>query len=350
MLPYFIVFTILLIASLYYQKVNESIKISIRWICINAFIIFFSFRGDIGDDYIYYFKYYNIVSISNLLLYAPGYGVLNLIFSFFNIPFHCFLVFLSIITNGMLAIFLWNKNINFPLAFLVFFALGGIVNEVDFIRNIICILLFAYSTSYIRKQNYKKFLLLNLGGLLFHYSALIYIPMYWLFQRSMNKAYYAKIMCICFLLSFFKLPLLDFIPICLKSIDFFCLEHIQKYFVLNENQELLFSFGTIERVLTGFAIYYYYDRFKSERYGQILISSYTIYFACYEVLTKYAVLATRFANLYVFCYWLLWPLIVDYQSTTKRRIFVTSIMCFYMICRLIGLSSLPQWKYYTLFN
>lgn len=350
MLPYFSIFIVLLILTYPYQKANENVKNIIRWICINIFIIFFGFRGDIGDDYTYYYHYYHSVNISDLLFYAPGYGVLNLLFSYFNLPFHCFLAFLSIITNGMLAVFLWKKNINFPFAFLVFFALGGVVNEVDFIRNIICILLFAYSTSYIRKQNLKKFLLLNIGGFLFHYSALLYIPMYWLFQHSMDRASYAKMMCICFLLSFLKLPLLDFIPYCLDSIDLSYIKHIQKYFVLFKNQELFFSFGTIERVLTGFAIYYYYDRLKNERYGQIIIGSYTIYFVCYEVLSKYAVLATRFANLYVFCYWLLWPLIVDYQSTTKRRILVTSIMCFYMICRLIGLSSLPQWEYSTFIN
>lgn len=166
----------------------------------------------------------------------------------------------------------------------------------------------------------------------------------------MNRASYAKIMCICFLLSFFKIPLLDFIPICLDSIDFSYIKHIQKYFVLFENQKLLFSFGTIERILTGFAIYYYYDKLRNEKYGQIIIGSYTIYFVCYEVLSNYAVLATRLANLFVFSYWLLWPLIVNYQSTIKRKILVISVMCFYMICRLIGLSSLSQWKYSTFIN
>ena len=350
MFPYFCIFTILSALVYPYQRADEKCKNIIRWLCANVFIVFFGLRGSLGDDYACYHQYYNNVDTYNLFFYAPGYGVLNLLCNYFNLPFQCFLSFLSLITNGLLAFFLWDKKINFPFAFLVFFCLGGIVNEVDFIRNIISILLFAYSITYIEKKEIKIFLLLNFIGLLFHYSALLYIPMYWLFQNSMSKTYYAGIMCLCFFFSFFQLPWLGFIPMCLDLIDLSYAEHIQKYFTLFEGQKLFFSFGTIERVLTGFAVFSYYDKLMSEKYGRIIVNSYLLYFIFYEVFSNYAVLATRLANLFVFCYWLLWPLIIGYQSTRKRQIIVASAMCFYMTCRIIGLSTLPQWKYYTFIN
>lgn len=350
MFPYFYVFAILLVLVYPYQKANENTRNIIRWGCVNLFVFFFSFRGAIGDDYMHYYDYYNNVDTSNLLLYSPGYGLLNLLFSYFSLPFQCFLAFLSLITNGLLAIFLWDKKVNFPFAFLVFFALGGIVNEVDFVRNIISIILFAYSITHIEERNLKKFVLINTIGLLFHYSAILYMPMFWLFQKSMNRISYAAIMGLCLVLSFFYLPVLDFVPKCLSLMDLSYTEHVREYFTLYENQHLSFSFGTIERILTGFAVYYYYDKLMNEKYGKIITGSYLIYFICYEVLNNYAVLATRLANLFVFSYWLLWPLIIDYQSTCKRKIIIIFIMCFYMTCRLIGLSTLPQWEYSIFIN
>ena len=51
------------------------------------------------------------------------------------------------------------------------------------VRQSVAIMMFYYSFRYIKEQNLKKYLILNGIGCLFHSSAILFIPLYFVLNR-----------------------------------------------------------------------------------------------------------------------------------------------------------------------
>lgn len=184
----------------------------IVYICLIAFCMFFSFlsvnskkdkqigkliidimpfvllfivsaiRYKVGRDYI---SYYNLFYNSKYILRMDfGFVFLYKILNFFRLtPISIFIV-TSFVINWFVYLSINKLSKNKTLSYyiyicgtLYFFSMNGI-------RQSIAMCIFYYSLFYIEKRDLKKYILLNLLGASIHSSALLFIPLYFVFTKK----------------------------------------------------------------------------------------------------------------------------------------------------------------------
>lgn len=160
-----------LLISLFSSKKNFNLKLSI------AILIFFVGLRDFGGtDFAAYEEYF----------YNPTKGFFEIGFyyytKFFNIILKNYKEYIfasAIITNLMLYRYL--KNFRYPLVILgIYIGRRYIWHDFVLLRQNFAILIFALSLKWIENKNFKKYLIYILIATLFHSSAIILLPIYFI--------------------------------------------------------------------------------------------------------------------------------------------------------------------------
>ncbi len=345
--PYFAVFALMGCFIYPYHRLNSYHQDSIKWVCLLVFVMFFGLCENVGDDYAVYRSFYENLTLDDMSHFEPGFVLLAWCFKIQHLPFWCFLLGCSSLINSLLFTFLWRNKENIPFVLCIFLAMGGIILEITYLRSTISLMLFANSIVYLLSKNAKRYVALNSIGMLFHYSSIIYLVLYFFLARKYSQKNLAIIMACGFVFSLFHIPLLAPLAFVLEQFHSETLSNLSSYY-LSTNMYLGFSLGTVERLFTIFAIMCFYDRLTSSIKGVIAVNSFVLYYLFYSFLSAYAMLGIRMANLFVLGYWLLWPLLLKCIDNKKIRISVSLLMLAYMIERIAGLSNLPQWQYKTI--
>jgi transmembrane protein EpsG len=162
-------------------------------------IITAGIRYNVGVDFNSYVDiYYNIVKsnfLQNIKTGEFGYLLLNKASEYiFNGPQGVFL-FSSIITIGFLyaALHDHEDKIAFPLALFLYFT-KIYPFSLNVMRQSIAISIILYSYKYIVSKNFKKFLLFVIIAALFHTSAIVVIPFYFISGEKRKKRLFLKVM------------------------------------------------------------------------------------------------------------------------------------------------------------
>lgn len=346
---YISIFVTLLILAYYYNISSENNKTIIQYVCLNFLTLFFGLHGNVGDDYSIYQSFYYNPTINEAVIYGPMYSLFSLMFSFFKLPFQCLIFLISIIANVLLVRFFAKINYNIPFGIAIFFSMGGIINEIDFIRSVLGLMLFVNSIEYISARNYKKYFTINFIGFLCHYSSILYFPFYWIGRKIINVHYLIVVFAVGLILAPLYIPISYFFPNIDGDNSVLYIEHAYKYLNHFQGIKIHFSFGTIERVTTAALLCIFYKKLIQDIYAKTAIWGFVFYFLCYTCLSNYAVLATRLANLYIFSYWILLPLFIKYITNIKIKVCYTFFLLLYMTFRLISISLMPQWNYQLCF-
>lgn len=334
-----------------YSKVSMYHQDSIKWAFLIIFVLFFGLHGNIGDDYEVYQKFYNDLTLSKLtevLEYEPGFTAFALCFKKLNLPFWCFVLACSCLINGLLFRFLWKSEHNIPFVLCIFVSIGGVMNEMNFLRSTISMMLFVNSIEYLQRKNIRMYLLMNTIGMLFHYSSLLYILFFFCCEKVVPKKYVMTLIVAGGFMSLFHIPFLAPVSSFLSLFNSEVLTDLSSYY-LSTDMLLTFSVGTVERMMTAMAIWCFYKELTEKSLGKIAVNSFLVYFFCYSFLSAYAMLSIRLANMFVFCYWLIWPMILKCIKNNKAQIGLATLMLSYMIVRVAGIARLPQWQYTTIF-
>ena len=189
MTEYLMLFIISLIFAFIYDKLsttNKHIKMFV------AFFIFFSFffiqaiRYNVGTDFLgtYTNEYYKVLygTINNKLEW--GFTFLYKFIVYFDMDKQWIFVFSSFIINFFVfkSIFEHSKSAFISLA--VFFLGSFFFFSMNGIRQSIAMAIFYYSIPLIKEKNFKKYLILNCIGFLFHSSAILFIPLYFILTHK----------------------------------------------------------------------------------------------------------------------------------------------------------------------
>ena len=341
-IPYLIILLFLGALIIPFSKSDVKWKQIIICVCLAVLVLFFGLRGPVGDDYYTYKQYYESLNMADSIVFGPGFWLLNALLRLMHLPFQCLLLAITLVSNLLLVRFVKKTGINAPLMLMISFAMGGIANQIDFIRNFLSIMVFVNSFDYIFEKNPRKYILLNLIGMTFHYSSVIFIPLYWLINRDFKQKSYICIYITVILLSFMHLHFLSFIPDVNKDSY---MGHLHEYIDTYSTITIKFSMGTIERILTGLAACLCYKQLSQTKYGIIAINSFMLYTLCYGLFSGYAILGTRLGNLFVYCHWLLWPLLLKAMPNKSLRYVSIGFMCLFMLSQILALSRLAQWEY-----
>ena len=164
--------------------------------------LFSLFRYDTTSDYVNYVKmFYDIQEGFLSRDIEPAFILLSKIFSFYEYGY--IFVFVCFTCLAYYLIYKFLKYFNIVYWGSVFFVLFQFPFMFDnIIRQSVAIALFAYSIQYMLSNNVKKYIILNLIGFCFHYSAFICLLLYFV-AIPLSKVRINKYFAVLFILILF---------------------------------------------------------------------------------------------------------------------------------------------------
>lgn len=332
-LPYIYLVIFFLIISLLQLGLpfDEKSKRYLNGTAVIIYILFFGFRGFIGWDWSNYYPFFKeIPTLWNLKLidysYESGYVFFTSFVKTVYPDYHFYVFVNTLIDVALLRLFFrrYLPSNLFTLALATFIVMEGLSVEVNLIRNIKSILLFLISLKYIENRNLLKFLLLNILGVLFHWSAIFYFPLYFFLSKKIDLRIFIFIFILGNLIYLFQFK---FVEPLVESISSLLGGKIQvksdaylnsKFF----NSTYGISIGYLERVITSIVIMFYYDKLIEKSKSNILfINSFLIFFVVYFFFSEMSIIVTRVGILFFFSYWILWPQLINITTSSSRFLF-----------------------------
>ena len=324
--PYLFILSIYALVAFIPQKRTQ------YFLCGLIFILFFGLRGFVGWDWYSYYAIYNqpIYAIIDKYTAEPIFGFLLVLCKTIGLDYFAF-SFVSTSINYILLHLIFKEYLNKYAWGYFFFIVFSIEYEIDLLRNIKGLLLFVISIKFIQERKFFKFLLLNLIGLGFHSSSIVFFFLYFLINRILIR----------------KIVLILFIIGCIlfvsqTGIAKIIINPLLNY--LDGSYALLFtnylesdlysasyglSLGFLERVITFFIIYKNEQKILSlNKYSHIFINVAYIYMLLMLYFTDFTIFIDRIAAMFRFFYWILLPYILFTKGLLPYRKY---IIIFYLI-------------------
>ncbi len=180
-----IYFVVAFISSFLIYKYSQSQKKVFLILSFIPFFLVMALRYGIGYDYlaIYTPIFKHIVSGVNVN-WDIGMVILCKIIGIFSKDEF----FFFFITSAITSIFFYKsiiENSDFPWMSLLIYVIGGMyIDSLNVVRQYVAISIFIYSLKYVRNKDFIKYLFLIIIASLFHNSAFMLIPAYWLLSSK----------------------------------------------------------------------------------------------------------------------------------------------------------------------
>ena len=349
--PYLWIMLLLIGLILPYERGGERVRVIIGWALLNLFVLFFGLRGDTGNDYAAYQHFYYHVLEPGALHYEPAFTALAMLLRALHLPFQCFVFLCSCIINGLLFCFIWRRQLNMPLVLCVFWGMSGIAGELDFTRSTIATMLFVNALAFLEQRQAGRYFALVGLACLFHYAALLYLPLYFVLHRRMERHHYLTAVLVLMVLGLLRLRFLDF-PIELMGTggEDSLVAHYQQYVTRFGGIQLAFTIAAAERLLTAALVVMCYERLSATAQGRMAANGFLAFYLCYTLLAGYAVMATRLAHLFVWSYWLLWPMLLAAVGNVWLKRTLAGGMTVYLTARVWSVSVMGKLAYVSCFH
>ncbi len=354
-IPYiaFFFFLIVLMFLEFRQLKFEKDTNYIRWATILGFILFFGLRGFVYTDWTMYYPLFDEMptiwdgGLSSALStdfsedfvtdVNVGKAGLELGFIYFTLFFKsiipnyfAFIFFNTLIDIYLLDLFFRRYSRYYVLSFILFIVFGGLILEFNLLRNFKALLFFMVSLKYLQERRMLPFMLLNLAGSLFHSSALIFLPLYFILNKEWPQWLIWTIFIVGNILFLLNIKYLQ--PITLSLADLIggrMAVKIKLYFVSDfYSQPYGFGLGYIERVVTFLLMIRFKTKLKAQNsYNLIFINTYFLYFIIYFFFAELMVAVERLSLLFVFSYWILYSeLLAIIKETVHKFILIITIL------------------------
>lgn len=355
-LPYILlILSFIIIAS--FQIFIKLDKSSIRYLNSYVgiiFVIFFGFRGFVGWDWFNYYPYFKQLSTIDSFdftktSYDVGYSLYSSILKTIS-PNYNFFIFTSTLFDYILLNLFIKRYLPkhlYAFAFIVFIVMEGSLIEINLLRNVKALLFFLVSLQYIEKRDPIRFLALNLIGLSFHWISIIFFPLYFFLHKKIDL----KIFLIIFIIgNIVYLTQISYIQPVVKVVSKLIGHTVEQKTTLYLNTSMYnhqygITIGHIERFFTSILIMIYYNKIIEKSRSNILfINSFLLLITIYLFFSEVNIIITRIGNLFIFSYWILWPIIIEItKNATKYIIFI--FMSIYFNLKIVKLTNTVMYKY-----
>lgn len=356
----FIFLTLLTIPISNSEAINRTYKAVQEKIAFLLLFIFLGLRGFIYSDW---YQYYNgfleaptLFSSRdelNYFFYQSPYGsVWEKGFNFFLItcktliPQWWFFQLFCFLSNFLVDIYFikqfTKKYLVLGLCF--YFIFGGMRYDINLMRNSKAIMLFILSLRYAADRKIIPYMVINALGILFHTSAVVFLPLYFLFTRIPNK----KIIWGMFVIG--NILYLMQIKWCTPIIEFGAMTVgglAAKKAVQYLSNELWatgygITIGYLERSLTFILVMHYYERFLKNKYNIPILHCMFIYIFSYLYLSEMSILTQRIPLLFLFAYWPLYVQIYGWQNKSRKFVFLLLFFSYSVMKIISGGQALPN--------
>lgn len=220
-----------------------------RYLFVSFIILFFylALRYDFGNDYMNYYNIFDdikrsnwseVYRLANVNQFGEtmefGYIYLNKVFSSFT-NFYFFIAFQSFLFC-FVYYQLIAKHVNYHLVwlslFILVFHISLLVRNLSGIRQAFAVFCFIYSIRYLINRSFIRYLFCIILAVLFHYSAIILLPLYFVFTTKQVSKLESMVYVALYILLVFSG---EFI---LYPIKFVVSNYLPKYFSYIENQDI----------------------------------------------------------------------------------------------------------------
>jgi hypothetical protein len=344
----------------YISKQGDNAKINlqlVKLLSVLGILIFFGFRGFISWDWTaYYPAFRDIPQLFSLnaaafkvTRFEPGFVIYISILKFFCNNYHFFIFISTLIDLLILLLVLKRFNSgNFSLSFLLFLVFGGFYLETDLLRNAKSIMLFFLSLKYLSERKMLPYMLLNLVGCMFHFSSILFIPLYFFLHKTISK----KAVIIIFItgLLLFLLRIEYIIPAVRKIAGLLgenTTQVLNKYIKNNlYSGGYGITIGLMERILTATLIVIFYRKLITKNtWNVIFINSYLIYFIFFFFFAEFRIIPIRVGGLFAFSYWVLYPAIAEVFERKNNRYLFISFIFLYSLVKIAGMTDNILYRY-----
>lgn len=335
--PYLIVVTIYLMLSLLIVSNRNKYKFGshVRFFCVGLFVLFIGLRGFIGSDcYVYYYYYQKSfgLGIDTNAHYEPGFLLLFQLFKLAGFSYAFYQFVMGIIVGCVLDAFFRRYSPNYALGWFAFFAFGGLITAIDLQRNIISMSLFMMSLPFLWHKKLIPYISLNVFGMFFHSSAILYIPFYFIAHRQINKYWLVAIFIVCNVLFLTGNGLLSIIMNTIGNRiggDYYLL--YQRY-LINYDYAKGITIGYIERTITFLLIFLFYKRLALlNKQNRMFLNMFLCYYVLYFLLADVEVIALRISLLFKISYWILIPALFQVMHYRSNKVVYLTYLTVYSL-------------------
>lgn len=335
---------------LHQRKDDEEFCHKITVCGVLVFFLFFAFRGYIFTDWLTYYPEFEECSFDQLLNFElgdsrePGYLLLQLICKSIVDNYHFFVFVNTLISTILLLSFFRKYTSNIFLALIIYLVFDGFVISINLMRNSISIFIFLNSLEYLKNRNALRYFTMCLLSLSFHFSAILYFPLYFFFHIKLNKWIYLATFILCNAVFILHIPIfLKLFSLTGLGGDF--IEHKLEYYTEVGNG-LGFGLGYIERLAIGLLVFCYYDKLNAIREeNKIFINALIAYFIAIFMFSEFTEISSRIRMLFVFSYWILWGDLIKCFAFERNRMLFVSFIGIYCIMKTIGTINQPVQEY-----
>lgn len=335
-IPYMEVFGFLLLGGAVdvFGK-NERKKHMLFVFSIILLIGFLGLRGFIGWDWWAYYPSYN--NLPNGFNYEIGYEIWSNIFYKIGLSYHHF-TFINTVADILILAYVLKKYSKYPIfSMFLFLAVQGLSFEVDLLRNAKAVLLFIISIQFIKERKLIPFLILNILGMTFHMSSVIYLSMYFILNRNYSRKIILPLIILGNIYYLFDTKLFTHILEYMSSVLPAAVGgKITSYLsIIPQNYKLPVGTLYFERLVTFIMVFFFLHKEKNHRekenpYSLIMENSFYIFYLIFLFTSEFFIASTRIGILFIYANWFLWGDIIENLRNTKIKAAV------FLIAVLIG--------------
>ena len=296
---------------------------------------FLGLRGFIGWDWWAYYPSYN--NLPNGFNYEIGYEIWSNIFYKIGLSYHHF-TFINTVADILILAYVLKKYSKYPIfSMFLFLAVQGLSFEVDLLRNAKAVLLFIISIQFIKERKLIPFLILNILGMTFHMSSVIYLPMYFILNRNYSRKIVLPLIILGNIYYLFDTKLFIHILEYMSSVLPAAVGgKITSYLsIIPQNYKLPIGTLYFERLVTFIMVFFFLHKEKNHRekenpYSLIMENSFYIFYLIFLFTSEFFIASTRIGILFIYANWFLWGDIIENLRDTKIKAAV------FLIAVLIG--------------
>lgn len=284
-------------AAFYNFCTGQKIKVKIALFPAFILLALMLMGQNYGIDINAYRQYYNEIEVTSFWKHHVeiGYAVLMAINKILGINFNVFLFIL----NSLLFLSLYKTfdrfSRYFALSWLLFFSLyAGYFHTI--LRQSLALVFTIYSLRYIVEGRRNKYLLFCFLAILCHYSALFFVPAYWIAQRKPLSLRSVSIVLFCL----FPLVLVDTTPILYKIASMVGVNPFYVDLYLDSQSEMYERAGISFGLFVKFAFFYAFaiSYNKKNILERVLYNLNFFYLVLYLPLSSVSMLSARGLDYY----------------------------------------------------
>jgi len=333
MILYTLLYLISIIVSVFRNKRN--IKF-ISAIIIVLLAVFAGTRNEgLDNDYR---EYVRLFSLSVSEGYQQGYEIIFYILPklFFTLSSDSFveLTFISFAFIGVSAkvIAIKQVSINFVLSILIYIGIFYLGHEFTTIRAGVASGIFLLMLQDVVKNNRKAYFVKVAIALVFHYSSLLFIPIWFILRSKLNIKYYYLILLISFVVVYINFNVLS-----LLNLEYL-IPKVKVYTEIEDELELNpFNFKMLISFLYLLIFMFFYKKGKNDEWFVLLLKLHIISLTVFYLLAQASMaFSLRSFELLSIIQILLLPYLINFAPTKLKTlgyllIFSTSFLNFYYI-------------------